>query len=106
MTDSYLSPDRYAGVFTFLRGPSGLPLTKPPYGRITAIDLNTGEHAWMIPHGEGPRMHPLLAPLNLPRLGWNRFGFVLLTRTLLFGSQTGAPDRDPSRARPPGRQNL
>ena len=36
-------------------GPSGLPLTKPPYGRITAIDMNTGDHEWMIPHGEGIR---------------------------------------------------
>ena len=36
-------------------GPQGLPLTKPPYSRVTAIDLNTGEHEWVIPHGEGPR---------------------------------------------------
>ncbi len=58
------SPDRYAGMWRVLFGPGGLPLTKPPYGRITAIDLNTGEHAWMVPHGEGPRADPLLEPLN------------------------------------------
>ena len=37
-----------------LRGPQGLPLIKPPYGRITAIDLKTGEHAWMQPNGDTP----------------------------------------------------
>jgi quinoprotein glucose dehydrogenase len=46
-----------------LRGPQGLPLLKPPYGRITAIDLKSGEHAWMIPNGDTPdniRNHPAL----------------------------------------------
>jgi quinoprotein glucose dehydrogenase len=43
------------GGVTSVGGPEGLPLTKPPYGRITAINLNTGEHEWMIPHGEGIR---------------------------------------------------
>ncbi|MGH7504500.1 MAG: PQQ-binding-like beta-propeller repeat protein, partial [Longimicrobiales bacterium] len=41
----------------------GLPLVKPPYSRITAIDLNTGEHAWMVPAGDTPdaiREHPAL----------------------------------------------
>ena len=49
--------------------PSGLWLTKPPYGRITAIDLNEGEIVWQVPHGEGPRDHPMLKDLNLPPLG-------------------------------------
>ena len=43
---------------TAVPGPRGLPLVKPPYKRITAIDLNTGGHAWMSPHGDGPRNHP------------------------------------------------
>ena len=34
------------------RHPAGVPLFKPPYSRITAIDMNSGEHAWMIPTGE------------------------------------------------------
>lgn len=45
----------------------GLPLVKPPYGRITAIDMNTGEIAWDIPHGETPdnvKNHPLLKGLT------------------------------------------
>lgn len=50
-------------------GPMGLPLTKPPYRRITAIDLDTGEHVWQVPFGKGPANHPLLQHLNLPDLG-------------------------------------
>src|SRR5207302_2254096 len=41
-------------------GPRGLPLVKPPYGRLTALDLNRGTHAWMVPLGDGPRDHPAL----------------------------------------------
>ena len=50
-------------------GPLGLPLLKPPYRRITAIDLNTGEHIWQIPFGKGPTDHPLIANLDLGPLG-------------------------------------
>jgi len=72
-----------------VRGPRGLPLTKPPYGRVTAINLNNGEHKWMTPLGEGPRSHPALQNLALPRLGWEARGFPLLTKTLLFIAQEG-----------------
>ena len=65
-------------------GPEGLPLVKPPYGRITAIDLNTGEHVWMAPNGDGPRDHPRLRHLNLPPLGQEGRAAPLLTKTLLF----------------------
>jgi quinoprotein glucose dehydrogenase len=54
---------------TGLRGPRGLPLFKPPYKRVTAINLNTGDHAWQTPHGDGPRNHEALAHLNLGPLG-------------------------------------
>lgn len=70
-------------------GPQGLPLFKPPYGRITAIDINTGDHKWQSAMGEGPRNHPLLKDLNLPRLGWDLRGSPLLTKTLLFIGQEG-----------------
>jgi hypothetical protein len=53
----------------------GLPIFKPPYGRITAIDMNTGEHLWWIPNGDTPerhRDHPLLAGRRLPNTGYNR----------------------------------
>jgi len=68
----------------FVEGPRGLPLLKPPYGRITAIDLNTGEHKWMVPNGDGPRHHPALQHLRLPPLGQPGRAAPLLTRTLLF----------------------
>ena len=67
-----------------LQGPQGLPLMKPPYGRITAIDLNKGETAWMVANGDGPRHHPLLKDLNLPPLGQAVRAAPLVTRTLLF----------------------
>jgi len=69
-----------------VRGPRGLPLLKPPYARITAIDMTTGEHAWMEPHGAGPREHSALADLELPALGGGPFFFSgpLLTDTLLI----------------------
>ncbi|MBI3047929.1 MAG: pyrroloquinoline quinone-dependent dehydrogenase [Acidobacteria bacterium] len=62
----------------------GLPLLKPPYGRITAIDLNRGEIVWSVPNGNGPRDHPLLTHLNLPPLGNPGRSAPLLTRSLLF----------------------
>jgi quinoprotein glucose dehydrogenase len=67
--------------------PNGLPITKPPYGRITASDLNTGAVRWQVAHGAGPRDHPALKGLNLPELGWPSRGFLLVTKTLLFAVQ-------------------
>jgi len=72
------------GTREYPPAPMGLPLLKPPYGRITAIDLNKGEIAWMVPNGDGPRDHPLLKPLNLPPLGHPGRSAPLATRTLLF----------------------
>jgi quinoprotein glucose dehydrogenase len=70
----------------------GLPLTKPPYGTITAIDLNRGEIAWQVVHGEGPRHHPAIKHLNLPPMGNSSHSFLsnggpLVTKTLLFVNQ-------------------
>jgi len=73
-----------------IEGPRGLPLVKPPYGRITAIDLNTGDHRWMVPHGDGPRRHPELRDLSLPPLGLHRRGYLIATKTLLIGTQEGS----------------
>ena len=71
------------------QGPFGLPLLKPPYRRITAIDLNTGDHLWQVPFGRGPVDHPLLKPLELPPMGsvFNDVvaeGGLLVTKTLLI----------------------
>ncbi len=74
----------------FLPGPMGLPLTKPPYGRMTAIDLNTGEHAWMKPLGDGPRV-PIerISGKDPGPLGAPPAAGPLLTKTLLFQAQGG-----------------
>ena len=70
---------------TFLAGPQGLPLTKPPYGRVTAIDLNSGNHRWMVPNGEGPRERVVAAGIPDPGpLGNATFTNILLTKSLLF----------------------
>ena len=74
-----------------LNGPRGLPLVKPPYGRLTAINLNEGTQAWQQPLGTGPLNHPALKGVKgLPKqLGAARRGHVLATRTLLFVGQEG-----------------
>ena len=77
-------------------GPSlsvqNLPLVKPPYGRITAIDLNTGDHVWQIAHGETPdniKNHPALQGLDIPRTGrMGRIG-TLVTGTLVIAGEGG-----------------
>ena len=74
------------GTREIISGPRGLPIMKPPYGRIVAIDLNTGEHLWTVPNGDGPRDHPALAHLNLPPLGQPSHNMLLATKTLLFVS--------------------
>jgi quinoprotein glucose dehydrogenase len=75
------------GSRDLVEGPQGLPLTKPPYGRITAINMNTGDHLWMVPNGDGPREHPALAGLNLPPLGQPSRDMPLLTKSILFLAQ-------------------
>jgi len=62
----------------------GLPIVKPPYGRITAFNLNSGDQVWMAANGDGPRDHPLLKDLHLPPLGVPNRPAPLVTKTLLF----------------------
>lgn len=67
----------------------GLPIFKPPYSRVTALDLNSGTRRWMAPLGNGPREHPLLKSLKPGPLGDQiHGGSVLVTSTLLFVSVT------------------
>jgi quinoprotein glucose dehydrogenase len=70
----------------------GLPLIKPPYSRITAIDLDRGAFRWQVPFGAMPaniRNHPALKGLNLPPLGrqGNNSG-TMVTRTLLVAGES------------------
>ncbi|MBY0493624.1 MAG: pyrroloquinoline quinone-dependent dehydrogenase [Cyanobacteria bacterium] len=80
----------------------GLPIIKPPYSRITAIDLDRGEFRWQVPFGATPdliRNHPALKGLNLPPLGrpGNNSG-TLVTRTLLVAGESNFGPT-PTRAR-------
>ncbi len=67
--------------------PQGLPLLKPPYGRITAINLDRGEFVWQVAHGETPdsvRNHPALKGLTIPRTGQSGAVGALVTKTLVI----------------------
>jgi len=67
-----------------------IPLVRPPWGRITAVDMNTGDHVWMAPNGDTPQAIkdlPELAGVDLPRTGKaTRIG-SLVTSTLLFAGE-------------------
>jgi quinoprotein glucose dehydrogenase len=77
-----------------LTGPQGLPLFKPPYGRLVAIDLNKGEIKWTVANGDGPRDHPALKGLNLPPLGVPGRAGPLVTKSLVFMGE-GLPQDPP-----------
>src|SRR3954462_11011763 len=74
-------------------GPSttvfGLPLLKPPYGIVTAVDLKTGNRLWTGPHGNTPdaiKRNAVLQGVNIPSTGAQTNGpGLLVTSTLLFG---------------------
>ena len=71
----------------------GIPVVRPPWGRITAIDLHAGETVWQVAHGETPdhiRDHPLLAGIDVPRTGVanQRIG-TLVTKTLVIAGDGG-----------------
>jgi glucose dehydrogenase len=69
---------------------SRLPIVKPPYGRITAYNMNTGDIAWMIPNGDTPpniKSNPALAGINIPRTGSPSQAGLLVTKTLLIAGE-------------------
>jgi quinoprotein glucose dehydrogenase len=70
-----------------LPNPQGLPFLKPPYGRITAIDLTRGEFVWQVAHGETPdsvRNHAALKGVTIPRTGQSGAVGALVTKTLVI----------------------
>ena len=80
---------RGAGV----RGPDNLPLFKPPYSRITAIDMNTGEHLWYVPVGETPARvlnHPDLKGMDIPNTGTGSAPPMTVTKSLLMYASTAS----------------
>jgi quinoprotein glucose dehydrogenase len=77
----------------------GLPIVKPPYGVIAAIDLNLGTLKFQVPHGDTPdnvRNHPLLKGMNIPKTGQSGSVGVLITKTLVISG-------DPQVTAPSGR---
>ncbi len=70
----------------------GLPLVKPPYGQINAINLDTGDIIWQVPHGETPdniKNNPALKGLNIPRTGRPGNVGTLVTKTLVVSGEPG-----------------
>ena len=92
--DSVPAAERPTGRLTV----QGLPLFKPPYGRITAYDMNKGEIAWQVAHGETPdavRNNPALKGLSIPRTGNPGKVGVLVTKTLVIaGDGTATTGKD------------
>ena len=85
----------YVGAISYPRV-EGLPIVKPPWGRISAIDLKEGELVWMKPNGEAPqnvKNHPMLKGVDLGRTGKETRSGLLVTKTLLFAGEGagGAP---------------
>ena len=78
------------GLSPLLPTIDGLPLIKPPYGRIVALDMNKGEIAWEMANGDTRpkvRDHPRLAGLTIPRTGSMSHAGILVTKTLLFAGE-------------------
>jgi quinoprotein glucose dehydrogenase len=81
---------RYILAGSRIAGPFGLPLAKPPWGTIVALDLNTGRRRWIMANGDTPayvRNHALLRGLTLPRTGHDDRAGLLVTKTLLFAGE-------------------
>jgi len=79
--------------------PQGLPIVKPPYGVVAAINLDRGEMMWSVPHGDTPdnvRTNPALAGLNIPKTGQSGSVGLVVTKTLVISG-------DPQVTAPPGR---
>jgi glucose dehydrogenase len=81
------------GTASFRGTLDGIPTLKPPYGKLTAIDMNTGETLWWIPNGQTPdriKNHPMLAGVDIPNTGQTSQAHPLATRSLfIYGEGRG-----------------
>jgi quinoprotein glucose dehydrogenase len=93
----------YIGSIRPLLGPRDLPILKPPFTSLLAIDMNSGEHRWRLPLGRGPTDNAVVKSLNVDERLGNPYtrGWALVTKTLLFAVQSGTfkirPGYDPFR---------
>ena len=89
--DSPKPPKKRTGSGYVPMNIDGLPLIKPPYGTISAINLDKGEIVWRIAHGETPdvvRNHETLKGLNIPRTGQQTYNVgTLVTKTLVIAGE-------------------
>jgi len=89
--DSPKPPKKRQGSGYISLNIDGLPLVKPPYGTITAINLDKGEFVWQIAHGETPdvvRNSEALKGLNIPRTGQETYNIgTLVTKTLVIAGE-------------------
>ena len=89
--DSPMPPKRAAGGGFGRLNVDGLPLIKPPYGTITAINLDEGKIIWQIAHGETPdivRNYPAFKGLDIPRTGQQTYNIgTLITKTLVIAGE-------------------
>ncbi len=91
---TYGPPDYRGGGGAQLPTVQGLRLIKPPYGRITAYDMNKGIIAWQIANGDTPpnvKNNPALQGLTIPKTGSPRNVGLLVTKTLLFAGDGTDP---------------
>lgn len=85
-TQSFVTPDVPSTPVPRLEV-DGLPIVKPPYGVLAAIDLDEGELLWQVPHGETPdevRNHPALRDMVIPRTGQRGNVGLVVTKTLVI----------------------
>ena len=71
---------------------NGMSILKPPYGRITAIDLKTGNKMWQVAHGETPdyiKNNELMKGITIPRTGQSGVAGVLTTKSLVICGESG-----------------
>jgi quinoprotein glucose dehydrogenase len=91
--------DALTGRQAIIEGLGGLPIVKPPYGVIAAIDLNTAKLLFQVPHGDTPdsvRNSPLLKGLDIPKTGQSASVGIMVTKTVVVSG-------DPQVTAPPGR---
>lgn len=103
-TSGYRAPSQPGGgggggANPLTEGLGGLPIIKPPYGVISAIDMSTGTLKWQVPHGDTPdavRNNPLLKGMTIPKTGQTGIVGVVLTKSLVIVGDpqvTGTPGR-------------
>jgi len=78
---------RGATSFSLATGVQGLSILKPPYGVLSAINLDRGELMWQVPHGDTPdniRNHPALQGKTIPKTGQSGAVGLVVTKTLVI----------------------